>query len=240
MLRIKGLEAGYGLSVVLHGISLDIEDGGLTSVLGANGAGKTTLLRAISGLIKSRRGSIEFDEQRLDTLEAHEIVRRGIVHVPEGRQIFPGLTTAEHLRLGAIAAQSVGQEEVIAFIFRIFPRLKERLKQPAGTLSGGEQQMLAIGRALMAMPRVLLLDEPSMGLAPILVEQILDVIRQLIAERKLAVLLVEQNTRLALSLANVVHVLENGRIAFSGTADEAQASTLIQDLYLGGSTVARQ
>ena len=234
MLKIRGLEAGYGRASVLREVTLDVAEGGLTTVLGPNGAGKSTLLRAISGVIETRQGSIEFEGERLDRLAAHEIVRRGVVHVPEGRQIFPDLNVAEHLQLGAIAAgRPSARPEVEAFMFNMFPRLKERVRQPAGTLSGGEQQMLAFGRALMAEPRLLLLDEPSMGLAPVLVEQMLEVVRQLIKERGLTVLLVEQNTRLAMSLANVVYVLENGAIAFSGTRDEAKASTVIQDLYLG-------
>ncbi|MGZ5154793.1 MAG: ABC transporter ATP-binding protein [Caldimonas sp.] len=234
MLKIRGLEAGYGRASVLRDVALDVAGGGLTTVLGPNGAGKSTLLRAISGVIETRQGSIEFEGERLDRLQAHEIVRRGVVHVPEGRQIFPDLDVAEHLQLGAIAAgRPSSRPEVEDFIFNMFPRLKERIRQAAGTLSGGEQQMLAFGRALMAEPRLLLLDEPSMGLAPVLVEQMLEVVRQLIRERGLTVLLVEQNTRLAMSLANVVYVLENGAIAFSGTRDEAKASTVIQDLYLG-------
>ena len=234
MLRIKALEAGYGLSLALRDVSLDVEEGGLTTVLGPNGAGKSTLLRAISGVIEARQGSIEFQGERLDKLDAHEIVRRGVVHVPEGRQIFPDLTVSEHLQLGAIAAGRPSfRPDVEEFIFSMFPRLKERLRQAAGTLSGGEQQMLAFGRALMADPKLLLLDEPSMGLAPVLVEQVLEVVRQLIKERGLTVLLVEQNTRLAMSLANVVYVLENGAIAFCGTRDQAKSSTVIQDLYLG-------
>jgi branched-chain amino acid transport system ATP-binding protein len=240
VLRIRGLEAGYGLSVVLHDVSLDVEAGGLTTVLGANGAGKSTLLRVISGVIKPRRGSIEFQGERLDTMDAHRIVRRGVVHVPEGRQIFPDLTVADHLRLGAIAAGlPSAQPDVEQFVFNMFPVLKQRSRQAAGTLSGGEQQMLAFGRALMAAPRLLLLDEPSMGLAPLLVEQVLEVVRQLIRERGLTVLLVEQNAGLAMNLANIVYVLENGAIAFSGTCEEAKSSTVIQDLYLGARGHAR-
>jgi branched-chain amino acid transport system ATP-binding protein len=234
VLRIRELEAGYGRALALRDVSLDVEKGGLTTVLGPNGAGKSTLLRTLSGVIEARHGTVEFEGERLDLLDAHEIVRRGVVHVPEGRQIFPELTVSEHLQLGAIAAgKPSSRPDVEKFIFDMFPRLKERIKQPAGTLSGGEQQMLAFGRALMADPKLLLLDEPSMGLAPVLVEQVLDAVRQLIRERGLTVLLVEQNTRLALGLANVVYVLENGAIAFSGTAEEAKASTVIQDLYLG-------
>jgi branched-chain amino acid transport system ATP-binding protein len=237
MLKIKNLEAGYGRASVLRDVSVDVAKGGLTTVLGPNGAGKSTLLRCISGVVETRQGSVEFEGQRLDKLQAHEIVRLGVVHVPEGRQIFPELTVSEHLQLGAIAAgRPSSRPDVEAFIFNMFPRLKERFTQPAGTLSGGEQQMLAFGRALMAEPKLLLLDEPSMGLAPVLVEQMLEVVRQLIRERGLTVLLVEQNTRLAMSLANVVYVLENGAIAFSGTRDEAKSSSIIQDLYLGVKT----
>ncbi len=235
MLRVEGLEAGYGRAVVLRDVGVEVPMGGLTTVLGPNGAGKSTLLRAISGAIEVRGGRVEFEGERLDRLAPHEIVRRGLVHVPEGRQIFPDLSVHDHLRLGAIAAGlPTSRPEVEDFIFHTFPRLKERLAQPAGTLSGGEQQMLAFGRALMAEPRVLLLDEPSMGLAPVLVEQVLEVVRKLVRERKLTVLLVEQNTRLAMNLADAVYVLENGAIAFSGSREQAQGSTVIQDLYLGG------
>ena len=234
MLRIKNLVAGYGRASVLRDVSVDVEVGGLTTVLGPNGAGKSTLMRSISGVVKASHGSIEFQGERLDRLEAHDIVRRGVVHVPEGRQIFPDLTVAEHLQLGAIAAgRPSSRPDVEEFIFNMFPRLKERRRQTAGTLSGGEQQMLAFGRALMAEPKLLLLDEPSMGLAPVLVEQMLEVVRQLIRDRGLTVLLVEQNTRLAMALSNIVYVLENGAIAFSGTRDEAKSSSVIQDLYLG-------
>jgi len=234
MLTVKGLEAGYGRSLVLHDVSIDVSGAGLTTVLGPNGAGKTTLLRAISGVVKPRRGSVVFEGERLDLLQPHQIVARGVVHVPEGRQIFPDLTVADHLRLGAIVARLPSRRPAVEeFIFDMFPRLKERRMQAAGTLSGGEQQMLAFGRALMAEPKLLLLDEPSMGLAPVLVEQMLGVVGKLIEQRKLVVLLVEQNTRLALTLANKVYALENGEVGFSGTAEEARGSSLIQDLYLG-------
>ena len=190
MLRIKNLVAGYGRASVLRDVSVDVEVGGLTTVLGPNGAGKSTLMRSISGVVKASHGSIEFQGERLDRLEAHEIVRRGVVHVPEGRQIFPDLTVAEHLQLGAIAAgRPSSRPDVEEFIFNMFPRLKERRRQTAGTLSGGA--------------------------------------------RGLTVLLVEQNTRLAMALSNIVYVLENGAIAFSGTRDEAKSSSVIQDLYLG-------
>ena len=235
MLKIEGVDAGYGRAVVLRQVSIEVPMGGLTTVLGPNGAGKTTLLRTISGVIEARAGRIEFEGERLDRLAPHQIVRRGVVHVPEGRQIFPDLTVAEHLQLGAIAAGlPSSRPDVEGFVFDMFPRLKERLRQPAGTLSGGEQQMLAFGRALMAEPRLLLMDEPSMGLAPLLVQQMLDFVRKLVRERHLTVLLVEQNTRLALKLADAVHVLENGAIAFSGTPEAARNSSAIQDLYLGG------
>jgi branched-chain amino acid transport system ATP-binding protein len=238
VLKIRGLNAGYGLALALRDVSLDVAAGGLTTVLGPNGAGKSTLLRSISGLIRPRAGTIEFEGKRLETLEAHDTVRLGIIHVPEGRQIFPDLTVADNLRLGAIAAGRSPRPEAEDSVFQMFPRLKERIRQSAGTLSGGEQQMLALGRALMADPRLLLLDEPSMGLAPVLVEQVLEAVRELIRARNLTVLLVEQSTRLAMSLANAVYVLENGAIAFSGTREEAKASTLIQDLYLGSKSHA--
>jgi branched-chain amino acid transport system ATP-binding protein len=236
VLTVRGLEAGYGRALALRDVSLDVPAGGLTTVLGPNGAGKSTLLRSISGVVRPRSGTIEFEGERLDRMEAHDIVRLGVVHVPEGRQIFPDLSVAENLRLGAIAAgRPSSRPEVEGSIFAMFPRLKERLQQPAGTLSGGEQQMLAFGRALMAEPKLLLLDEPSMGLAPVLVEQVLGAVRDLIEKRNLTVLLVEQNARLAMNLANLVYVLENGAVAFSGSKEEASASTVIQDLYLGGS-----
>jgi len=235
MLLIEGLNAGYGRSMVLHGIGLSVPRGRVTTVLGPNGAGKSTLLRTISGVVKAQSGSIDFEGSRLDRAEPHEIVQRGIVHVPEGRQIFPELTVAENLRLGAIAARlPASRQAVESFIFELFPRLKERLKQSAGTMSGGEQQMLAFGRALMADPKLLLLDEPSMGLAPIIVEQMLSVVGRLVRERGMTVLLVEQNARIALGISDSVHVLENGKIAFSGSRQQAEASSVIQDLYLGG------
>lgn len=234
MLQISGIDAGYGASRVLQEVSLGVAKGSLTAVLGANGAGKSTLLRAISGVVRTRKGSVALEGVRIDAMEPHQIVKRGIAHVPEGRQIFPDLSVAEHLQLGSlVSGRQAKREELQEFVFERFPRLKQRLRQSAGTLSGGEQQMLAIGRALMAEPQLLLLDEPSMGLSPILVEQVLDVVRQLNSERGLTVLLVEQNTRLAMNLANVVNVLENGRIAFTGSSEEAQSSTIIQDLYLG-------
>jgi len=236
VLTIRGLEAGYGRALALRDVSLDVPAGGVTTVLGPNGAGKSTLLRSISGVLRARSGTIEFAGKRLDRMEAHEIVRLGVVHVPEGRQIFPDLSVAENLRLGAIAAgRPSSRPEVEGSIFAMFPRLKERVQQPAGTLSGGEQQMLAFGRALMADPKLLLLDEPSMGLAPVLVEQVLGAVRAMIEQQNLTVLLVEQNARLAMSLANLVYVLENGAVAFRGSKDEASASTVIQGLYLGGS-----
>jgi branched-chain amino acid transport system ATP-binding protein len=234
MLQVSGIHAGYGASRVLQEVSLNVAKGSLTTVLGANGAGKSTLLRAISGVVRTRKGSVTLEGERIDALEPYQIVRRGVVHVPEGRQIFPELSVAEHLQLGSqVSGRQGKRHELREFVFGLFPRLEQRLRQSAGTLSGGEQQMLAIGRALMAEPQLLLLDEPSMGLSPILVEQVLDVVRQLNSQRGLTVLLVEQNTRVAMSLASIVYVLENGRIAFTGSPAEAQASTVIQDLYLG-------
>lgn len=234
MIEIKELEAGYGRSVVLQGLSMVAEEGRITSIIGANGAGKTTLLRAISGMVRPRRGSITVRGARLERMSPREIVRLGVCHVPEGRQVFPELTVAENLRLGAIAVGSkVDEARQQALVFTYFPRLAERRGQPAGTLSGGEQQMLAVGRALMAAPDVLLLDEPSTGLAPKLVQQVFRIVRELNRREKLTVLLVEQNPRLALQLADYSYVLVNGRIAASGSADTMQSEAIVRSFYLG-------
>lgn len=234
MIQIEELEVGYGRSVVLQGLSMAAEEGRITSIIGANGAGKTTLLRAISGMVRPRRGSIAVRGARLERMSPREIVRLGICHVPEGRQVFPELTVAENLRLGAIAVGSkVDEARQQALVFTYFPRLAERRGQLAGTLSGGEQQMLAVGRALMAAPDVLLLDEPSTGLAPKLVQQVFRIIRELNRREKLTVLLVEQNPRLALQLADYSYVLVNGRIAASGSADTMESEAIVRSFYLG-------
>jgi branched-chain amino acid transport system ATP-binding protein len=235
-LQIADLEVGYDRSLVLHGISLEVADGTITSVLGANGAGKSTLLRTISGVLRLRRGRVEYDGQRIDHLSPHEIVRHGIAHVPEGRQLFPELTVLENLRLGGYPVRDgVEVPKRLALIFEYFPMLATRQNQLAGTLSGGEQQMLALGRALMAQPRLLLLDEPSMGLAPRLVERFLGIIETLNRQEGLTVLLVEQNVRLALGLASTAYVLESGRVVASGAASALRSEPLIKEFYLGRS-----
>ncbi len=239
MIEIEELEVGYGRSVVLQGLSMSAAEGRITSIIGANGAGKTTLLRAISGMVRPRRGSITVRGTRLDRLSPRDIVRLGVCHVPEGRQIFPELTVAENLRLGAIAVGAkVNEARREALVCSYFPRLAERRSQLAGTLSGGEQQMLAVGRALMAAPDVLLLDEPSTGLAPKLVQQVFLIVRELNQREKLTVVLVEQNPRLALQLADYSYVLVNGRVAASGPAETMESEAIVRSFYLGSADQA--
>ncbi len=239
MIEIEALEAGYGRSVVLHDLSMTAQDGLITSIIGANGAGKTTLLRAISGMVRPRRGSIRLDGAALERMSPREIVGRGVCHVPEGRQVFPELSVQENLRLGALAVgRKVDKARRQDLVFTYFPRLAERRTQPAGTLSGGEQQMLAVGRALMAAPTVLLLDEPSTGLAPKLVQQLFTIIRELNVQERLTVLLVEQNPRLALQLADYCYVLVNGSIAASGPAGTLGSEEIVRSFYLGSAVPA--
>jgi branched-chain amino acid transport system ATP-binding protein len=239
-LQITDLEVGYDRSMVLHGISLEVADGTITSVLGANGAGKSTLLRAISGVLRPHRGRVEYDGQRIDQLSPHEIVRHGVVHVPEGRQLFPELTVVENLRLGACPVRGgVEIPKRLALVFEYFRVLATRQSQLAGTLSGGEQQMLALGRALMARPRLLLLDEPSMGLAPRLVQHFFGIIDILNRREGLTMLLVEQNVRLALELASTAYVLENGRVVLRGPAAVLRTEPVIKEFYLGRSQSKR-
>ena len=240
MLSLNNIEVIYdGVILVLKGVSLNVREGGITTLLGANGAGKTTTLKAISGLLRSERGevtkgSIEFNGRRIDRLAPHGVVREGIVQVFEGRRVFEHLTTEENLIAGA-HIQSDGQRVAagIERVFRYFPRLKERRSIQAGYLSGGEQQMLVIGRALMADPHVMLLDEPSLGLAPMLVEEIFGIVQQLNRQEKLTVLLVEQNATLALTIAEHGYVMENGRIVLDGTAAMLTQNADIKEFYLG-------
>ncbi len=233
LLRVEGIEAGYGDLTAVSDVSLEVREGEAVALIGANGAGKTTTLRAVSGLLPLRRGRIEFQGQRLDGLGPAEIVARGIAHVPEGRQLFPTMTVRENLELGARSrAARVGRAEMLERVFELFPRLRERREQLAGTLSGGEQQMCAIGRGLMARPRLLMLDEPSLGLAPVLVKAIFeDLVR--INAQGITVLLVEQNVLRALHLAHRGYVLENGRMTLSGPRDDLLASGHIKQAYLG-------
>jgi branched-chain amino acid transport system ATP-binding protein len=233
LLRVEGIEAGYGDLTAVSDVSLEVREGEAVALIGANGAGKTTTLRAVSGLLPLRRGRIEFQGQRLDGLGPAEIVARGIAHVPEGRQLFPTMTVRENLELGARSrAARSGRAEMLERVFGLFPRLRERREQFAGTLSGGEQQMCAIGRGLMARPRLLMLDEPSLGLAPVLVKAIFeDLVR--INAQGITVLLVEQNVLRSLQLAHRGYVLENGRMTLSGPRDELLASGHIKQAYLG-------
>ncbi|MFO7275150.1 MAG: ABC transporter ATP-binding protein [Bacillota bacterium] len=234
MLRVEDLHVYYGNIHALKGVSLEVEEGEIVTFIGANGAGKTTLLRAISGLVQPRQGRIEFQGRSLLKLLPEDIVRLGISHVPEGRRIFANLTVRDNLELGAFLRKDKdGIARSLEQVFELFPRLKERLHQPAGTLSGGEQQMLAIGRALMARPRLLLLDEPSLGLAPLLVRTIFDIIKDINAQGT-TILLVEQNAHMALSIAHRGYVLETGRVVLSGPAETLRQSDDVQAAYLGG------
>ena len=231
LLRLNDLEAYYGRVRALNGVSLDVAEGSVVALLGANGAGKTTTLRVISGLLRPTRGTVEFDGQRVDGWRPDRVVRAGIVHVPEGRQIFAELTVRENLLLGGYARRgSAGDES--ERVFRYFPRLRERLPQLGGTLSGGEQQMLAIGRALMARPRLLLLDEPSLGLAPLLVKEIFRVISE-IRTAGTTVLLVEQNAHMALGVADRAFVLETGRVILGDTSAALRQREEVERAYLG-------
>jgi branched-chain amino acid transport system ATP-binding protein len=237
-LEIRDLHVSYGKVEVLHGISLDVADGEIVALLGSNGAGKTTTLRAISGLIRPRSGSIAMAGKPVADLRTHQIVALGLGHVPEGRRMFGALSVEENLRLGGylIRGDAAALDARMAQLYEIFPRLKERRGQLAGTLSGGEQQMLAIARALMLRPRLVVLDEPSMGLAPNLVRAIFAMIAA-IRDEGASVLLVEQNARQALRIAQRAYVLESGRIALSGAAGELARDSRVRAAYLGGSAI---
>ena len=234
LLEVDGLDAFYGRIRALEGVSLRVAQGEIVALIGANGAGKTTTLRAISGLIRAAKGRIVFDGHEISRLGPAEIVRRGIGHSPEGRRVFARMTVRENLELGAFTRTSGAEfAEDFERVLAIFPRLRERLTQKSGTLSGGEQQMLAMARALMSRPRLLMLDEPSLGLSPILVQTIFRVIRE-INERGTTVLLIEQNARQALGIATRGYVLEVGKIAFEDTAANLMASEAVRAAYLGG------
>ena len=234
MLKVNELNVSYGAIHALKGITFELNEGEIVALIGANGAGKSTTLNTISRIMKPDSGSVYFEEENISEVSPAQIVARGIVQVPEGRKIFARMSVLENLEMGAY---SIKDKEVIkahlSEVFRIFPRLKERQRQMGGTLSGGEQQMLAIGRALMANPRLLLLDEPSMGLAPILVEQIFEIIQD-INDEGVSILLVEQNAQMALSIADRGYVLETGTVALSGDANELMENPEVQAAYLGG------
>ena len=233
ILEVDHVHTYYGNIHALKGISFTVEQGEIVTLIGANGAGKTTTLRTISGVLRPRQGYVRLAEEDLSVYPPHEIVAKGVVQVPEGRRIFGRLTVTENLEMGAFTVKDRAEiARRMDFVFTIFPRLKERRHQLGGTLSGGEQQMLAIGRALMAQPRILLMDEPSMGLAPVLVESIYEVIRQL-NQQGTTILLVEQNAAMALSVARRGYVLETGRIVLEGSAQELAANPQVQAAYLG-------
>ncbi|MGB9803424.1 ABC transporter ATP-binding protein [Desulfofundulus sp.] len=233
ILEVKDLEVYYGSIRALQGISFHVEKGEIVTLIGANGAGKSTTLRTISGLLIPRQGEIYFQGQKINRTPAHQIVRMGISHVPEGRQIFPNLTVRENLLMGAYTRSNRAEvQESLEEVLNRFPRLRERAKQLAGTLSGGEQQMLAMGRGLMSKPTLLLLDEPSMGLSPLLVEEIFEIIKD-INQQGTTILLVEQNAYMALQIAHRAYVLETGRIVLSGTSAEVKANPQIRSAYLG-------
>jgi branched-chain amino acid transport system ATP-binding protein len=233
LLEVANLGAFYGATQALHGLSFALEQGGITTLLGANGAGKTTTLRAISGLVKTI-GEVRFEGARIDGRKTEDIARCGIAHVPDGRGTFAEFTVEENLRLGAHARRdhaNVGRDYDVVYSY--FPRLKERRRQQAGTLSGGEQQMLAISRGLMMRPKLFLLDEPSFGLAPLIVQEIFAIMRTINREQKVSMLLVEQNANLALDLADHAYLLEAGHVVLSGSADDIKRNTAVRRSYLG-------
>ena len=234
VLELDNVNTYYGKIHALKGVSLTVERGEVVTLIGSNGAGKTTTLRTISGLLRPKQGDIKLNGSSIITVSPHKVVEMGIGHVPEGRGVFPALTVLENLEMGAFLLRNNAEfERRIDLVFSLFPRLQERMTQRGGTLSGGEQQMLAIGRALMQQPDILLLDEPSMGLAPLLVEEIFNIIRNLNSEHGTTILLVEQNAQAALQVANRAYVLETGRITMSGTAQELLHDPKVIEAYLG-------
>ena len=233
MLKVEDINVYYSAIHAIHGVSFEVKEGEVVTLIGANGAGKSTILKTISGLLHSKTGQITFLDHSIKSIQPHKIVEMGLAHVPEGRRIFQQMTVLENLQLGAYTQPQSGVAEDLEKVFAQFPRLKERTKQIAGTLSGGEQQMLAMGRALMSHPKLLMLDEPSMGLAPILVEQIFDIVKAL-HKNGTTILLVEQNAQMALSVANRAYVLETGEITLSGTGEELAKSDKVRKAYLGG------
>ena len=232
MLKVEGIEVYYGPIHALKGVSFEVNEGEVVALIGANGAGKSTTLKTVSGLMHPRAGHIRFLDQDITHTEAHKLVYQGLSHVPEGRQVFLQMTVQENLEMGAYSRKGNIRDD-LEDIFTRFPRLKERRKQVAGTLSGGEQQMLAMGRAMMCHPRLLMLDEPSMGLSPILVDQIFDIIREL-HDAGTTILLVEQNANKALEVSDRAYVLETGTVILSGTGAELSASEAVKKAYLGG------
>ena len=233
LLAVNNINVYYGAIHAIKGISFQVDEGEVVTLIGANGAGKTTTLDTVAGLLRSKTGEISFQGQRIDHLPAHTIVKRGLALVPEGRRVFAQMTVEENLEMGAFTRDKGDVAPALERVYELFPRLKERRRQVAGTLSGGEQQMLAMGRSLMSAPRLMMLDEPSMGLAPILVEQVFDIIASL-HKAGTTILLVEQNAQMALSIADRAYVLENGQITLSGTGEELSRSEQVRKAYLGG------
>ena len=232
MLQFDKVHTHYGAIEALHGVSLNVEKGEIVTLIGANGAGKTTLLMTLCGRPRASSGRVIFESQDITQLQTHEIMRRGLAISPEGRRVFPSLTVLENLKMGAFFASNEAIEQGIEYVFGLFPRLKERAAQRAGTMSGGEQQMLAIGRALMSKPRLLLLDEPTLGLAPLVIAQIFEIIRT-IRESGVTVFLVEQNANKALGVADRGYVLENGHVVMSDTGANLLANSDVRKAYLG-------
>lgn len=233
MLEIKDLEVYYGMIQAIKGVSFEVSEGEVIALIGANGAGKTTILHTITGLLEAKKGSVIFDGKDITKIPAHKIVSMGMAHVPEGRRVFANLSVLQNLKMGAYTRKDKNEiEETLKTVYKHFPRLEERKNQPAGTLSGGEQQMLAMGRALMSHPRIILMDEPSMGLSPIFVNEIFDIIKEVSAEGT-TVLLVEQNAKKALSISDRAYVLETGKIVLEGKAEELLDNESIKKAYLG-------
>jgi branched-chain amino acid transport system ATP-binding protein len=234
ILKLSNIESYYGPIMAIRGVSLAVSRGQIVTVLGANGAGKTTILKTISGVLDPQKGSVEFEGKPIQRIDPDKIVRLGLSHVPEGREVFPFLTVRENLQMGAyLRTDRDGVARDLERVFGYFPRLKERIDQPAGSLSGGEQQMLAISRALMNRPKLLLLDEPSLGLSPLLVKEIFAIIKRINGEQGVSILLVEQNARMALETAHYGYVLEVGRVVMDDTCEKLMTSKDIQEFYLG-------
>ncbi len=233
MLSAEGLDVFYGDLQVLWGVSFEVKQGEIVVLVGANGAGKSTTLKTVSSLLKPHRGTVTFEGHRLDLQPSHKIIEYGVAHVPEGRRLFPEMTVEENLIIGSLTREAKAKRnETIKWVYDLFPRLLERRKQASGTLSGGEQQMLAIGRGLMSLPRLLMFDEPSLGLAPILVSEIFRIVK-MINEQGVTVLLVEQNVRHTLAMCDRAYVLENGRVTLTGTGQEFLNNEKIKEAYLG-------
>ena len=233
MLEVRNVESYYGPIMAIRGVSIDVEEGTIVTLLGANGAGKTTVLKTISGALEPQKGTVVFDGEDVTAKEPDLIARRGVAHVPEGREVFPFLSTEENLRMGAFTQKKTDMGAELETVYSYFPQLREHRKLAAGFLSGGQQQMLAIGRALMLRPKVMLLDEPSLGLAPRLVHEIAEIVVRLNHEQKVTVLLVEQNAKMALGIANYGYIMESGRVVMEDSTERLSQSTDVQEFYLG-------